>query len=156
MPAARPGWRFDSWDMLTSSICHTQACTLGGEGFCSTHQTSNHWATASVRWGGDGVMCLLPWFGWQCPVFLCRQGFPSLWLQICSPSEGRTPVSGWNHKVNLRFEIRVTYHVVNRKHGVISLLVEWGHLQGQLKIFMVVFQMSLDLQPPETTRDQFV
>lgn len=52
--------------------------------------------------------------------------------------------------------IRVSYHVVNRKHGVISLLVEGGDLQGQLKTFMVVFQMSLDFQPPETTRDQFV
>lgn len=39
MPAARPGWRFDSWDMLTSSICHTQASTLGREGFCSTPLT---------------------------------------------------------------------------------------------------------------------
>lgn len=49
-------------------------------------------------------------------------------------------------------EIRISYHVVNCKHGVISLLVEWWHLQCQLKIFMVVFKIGLDLQPPETNR----
>lgn len=32
-PAARAGWRLDSWDTLTSSIYHTQACRLVREGF---------------------------------------------------------------------------------------------------------------------------
>lgn len=34
MLAASAGWRLDSWDTLTSSIYHTQACRLGREGSC--------------------------------------------------------------------------------------------------------------------------
>lgn len=44
------------------------------------------------------------------------------------------------------------YHVVDSKQRIIRLLVERGHLQCQLKIFMVIFQMSLDLQPPTHSR----
>lgn len=40
------------------------------------------------------------------------------------------------------------YHVINGKQRIIRLLVERGHLQCLLKIFLVVFQMILDSQPP--------
>ena len=50
--------------------------------------------------------------------------------------------SSRNSTVNLYKEL---YHVVDSKRRIIRLLVEWGHLQCQLKIFMVIFQMSLDL-----------
>lgn len=39
-PAARPGWRLDSWDTLTSSTYHTQDCRLGREGSCNTFSWS--------------------------------------------------------------------------------------------------------------------
>lgn len=47
--AARPGWRFDSWDMLTSSIWQKQGCVLGRDGSCDTHLISNHRTSAAVR-----------------------------------------------------------------------------------------------------------
>lgn len=47
---------------------------------------------------------------------------------------------------------RELYHVIDSKQGIIRLLIEGGHLQRQLQIFMVVFQMALDLQPPKLSR----
>lgn len=47
---------------------------------------------------------------------------------------------------------RELYHVINSKQGIIRLLIERGRLQCQLQIFMVVFQMALDLQPPKHSR----
>lgn len=49
MPAARAGWRLDSWDMLTSSIYHTQACRLGREGFCNTLSSSDRTALLKLK-----------------------------------------------------------------------------------------------------------
>lgn len=40
------------------------------------------------------------------------------------------------------------YHVVDSRQRVVRLLVERGHLQCQLKIPMVAFQVRLELQPP--------
>lgn len=40
MLAASAGWRLDSWDTLTSSIYHTQACRLGRQ-FCGTLSRSD-------------------------------------------------------------------------------------------------------------------
>lgn len=48
-PAARAGWRLDSWDTLTSSIYHTQACRLGREGLCNTLSGSDQ-AALLLKW----------------------------------------------------------------------------------------------------------
>lgn len=48
--------------------------------------------------------------------------------------------------------LRERYHVVNGNQRIISLLVEGGDLQRLLKIFLVVFQLTLDLQPPTDSR----
>lgn len=80
-PAARAGWRLDSWDTLTSSIYHTQACRLGREGFCNTLSGSDRAALLRVK------RCFLPWFGWRCHVFLYLRSCLALGTQICFPSE---------------------------------------------------------------------
>lgn len=58
-------------------------------------------------------------------------------------------VSSTKSTVNPQREL---YHAADSKHCIVRLLVERGHLQCQLKIFMVIFQMSLDLQPPTHSR----
>lgn len=68
-------------------------------------------------------------------------------------------VSKCEQQVNLIYDKKIKpcrelYHVINSKQGIIRLLIERGRLQCQLQIFMVVFQMALDLQPPKHSRWQ--
>lgn len=53
--------------------------------------------------------------------------------------------------MQIKRESPSVYRLVYGLQGVISLLVKCRHLESQLKVSVVVFQLRLDLQPPEQT-----
>lgn len=110
MLAARTGWRLDSWDMLTSSIYHTQACRLGREGLCNTLSGSDQAPLLQFKRRS------LPWFGWRPHVFRCLQSHPPLWMQMCSSSERQcVSVHVRISFVRRKHSLWDVYHVINSK-----------------------------------------
>lgn len=113
------------------------------------------WHAFKVWWSGAVRRCSLPWSGRRCHAFLCLRRALALWRQTCFSSgraEARWMWATWTRQRPIINPLRERYHVVNGKQRIICLLVERGHLQCLLKIFLVVFQMTLDPQPPTHSR----
>lgn len=135
MPAARAGWRLDSWDMLTSSIYHTQACRLGREGFCNTLSGSDRAALLQVKKKKKGAS--YHDLAGDVTYFSISESVQLFGCRHASPLKEKTRISKWEQNVNLRSKkkikpLRELYHVINSKQRIICLLIDRGHLQCQL------------------------